>query len=48
MRNARIKNAVETLKGFPKEARPYWMKAMVELGELSRGEAGYIIHYKLV
>lgn len=48
MTNARIKNAVKTLKGFTKEARYYWLDVMVKAGDLSKAEAGYIIFYKLI
>lgn len=44
----KIKKAVETLKGFETMARLYWLNVLVELEQLTRAEAGYIILNHLI
>ena len=43
-----IKQAVETLNGFKGLDKLYWLNAMIELEELTKSEAGYIIINKLI
>ena len=43
-----VKNAVKTLKCFDSLAQLYWLNAMIELEELTKSEAGYIIINKLI
>ena len=43
-----VKNAVKTLKCFDSLAQLYWLNAMVELDQLTKTEAGYIIFNRLI
>ena len=39
----KIKEAIETLKGFEDRGFFYWLKVIVNRGELTEAEAGFII-----
>ena len=43
-----VKSAIDTLKCFDGVGSLYWLNAMVELEELTKSEAGYIIINKLI
>jgi len=44
----KAKDAINTLKGFDGINRLYWLNAMIELEEITKSEAGYIVLYKLI
>lgn len=44
----KIDKAVKILKGFEALARLYWLNVLVELEELTKAEAGYIVISHLI
>ena len=41
--NERIKQAIDVLKRVEKSGQFYWLGVMVRVGEVTPGEAGFII-----
>jgi hypothetical protein len=41
-----MENLIKTLEGIEgKEGKFYWIKALVKLGDITQGQAGYLTFY---